>query len=262
MDLSRFSLEGRTAIVTGGSGGIGGAVARAMADAGANIVVVGVPAESIPPAVKEIEARGVQALGVAANVANADEVERMVEETLGRFGRIDVLVNVAGGTYSRNPEMPQFKRAPLLELDEADFMTTYEANVKSTFLCAKAVVPHMKAQGKGSIINTGSSSGLNIRPDRGGDLSAYGAAKAAVHALTARMAQQWGPEVRVNCIAPGTIDTPRPAGTVRPEMAQAADRILVGRVGNAEDIGGVAAFLASDAAAFVNGITLLVNGGE
>jgi 3-oxoacyl-[acyl-carrier protein] reductase len=262
MDLSRFSLEGRVAIVTGGSGGIGRGCVRAFADAGANVAIVGVPADTIPAAVQEAESRGVQALGIAANVSKADEVDRMVKETLDRFGRIDILMNVAGGTYSRNPDMPQFKRAPLLDETEADFMTTFDANVKTAFLCARAVVPHMKAQGKGVIINIGSSSGFNVRADRHGDLSAYGAAKAAVHALTARMAQQWGPEVRVLCIAPGTIDTPRPAGTVRPEMADAVNRIPLGRVGQADDIGGVAGFLASDAASFVNGITILVNGGE
>ena len=262
MDLSMFSMEGRTVIVTGGSGGIGRGCARAFAKAGANVVIASVPAESIPPAVEEVEGMGAEALGVTVNVADAPQVAGMVAQTLERFGRIDVLVNVAGGTYSRNPDMPQFARAPLLELDEADFMTAYEANVKSAFLCAKAVVPHMKAQGKGVIINTGSSSGLNVRPDRTGDLAAYGAAKAALHALTTRMAQQWGPEVRVNCIAPGTIDTPRPAGTVRPEMADAPRRIPLGRVGQGDDIGGVALFLASDAASFVNGQTLLVNGGE
>ena len=261
MDLSRFSLEGRTVIITGGSGGIGMGCARAFSDAGANIVIVGVPAESIAPAVKEIEARGAQVLGVVANVAVVSDVDSMVKQTLDRFGRIDVLVNVAGGTYSRNPEMPQFSRAPLLELDEQDFMTTFDANVKTAFLCAKAVVPHMKKLGRGAIINTGSMAGLRVRLGAG-DLAAYGAAKAAVHALTARMAAQWGPEVRVNCIAPGTIDTPRPEGTVRPEMADAPSRIPVGRVGNADDIGGVAVFLASDAAGFVSGQTLPVTGGE
>ena len=262
MDLSMFSMEGKTVIVTGGSGGIGRACCRAFAKAGANVVVASVPAESIPPAVEEVEALGGQALGIAVNVADAEQVGDMARRTVERFGSVDVLVNVAGGTYSRNPDMPQFVRAPLLELDGADFMTAYEANVKSAFLCAKAVVPLMRQQGKGVIINTGSSSGFNTRPDRTGDLSAYGAAKAALHALTARMAQQWGPEVRVVCIAPGTIDTPRPEGTVRPEMANAADRIPLRRVGQADDIGGVALFLASDAASFVNGITLLVNGGE
>jgi NAD(P)-dependent dehydrogenase (short-subunit alcohol dehydrogenase family) len=262
MDLSLFSMEGRTVIITGGSGGIGRGCARAFANAGASVVIVSVPADTILAAVAEVERLGAQALGVVANVSNAGEVASMVERTLERFGRIDVLVNVAGGTYSRNPDMPQFTRAPLLELDEADFMTAFDANVKSVFLCAKAVVPHMKALGRGAIINTGSSAGLTSRVGRGADLAAYGAAKAAVHALTTRMAHQWGPEVRVNCIAPGTIDTPRPAGTVRPEMADAADRIAVGRVGQADDIGGVALFLASDAASFVNGQTLLVNGGE
>jgi NAD(P)-dependent dehydrogenase (short-subunit alcohol dehydrogenase family) len=261
MDFSRFSLEGRTVIITGGSGGIGMGCARAFADVGANVVIVGVPAESIAPAVAEIEARGVQALGVVANVSKADEVDSMVKQTLDKFGRIDVLVNVAGGTYSRNLEMPQFSRAQLLDLDEEDFMMTFDANVKTAFLCAKAVVPHMKKLGAGAIINTGSQAGLHVRMGAG-DLATYGAAKAAVHALTARMAAQWGPEVRVNCIAPGTIDTPRPAGTVRPEMADAPKRIPVGRVGNAEDIGGVAVFLASDAAGFVSGQTLPVTGGE
>ena len=261
MNFEKFSMEGRTVIITGGAGGIGMGCARAFADVGANIVIVGVPAESIPPAVAEIEARGAQALGVVANVSIVADVDAMVQQALDRFGRIDTLVNIAGGTYSRNPEMPQFRRAPLLELDESDFMTAFDANVKTAFLCAKAVVPHMKKLGNGSIINTGSSAGLRVNKGAG-DLATYGAAKAAVHALTARMAAQWGPEVRVNCIAPGTIDTPRPAGTVRPEMATAVDRIPVGRVGYADDLGGVAVFLASDAAAFVSGQTLPVTGGE
>jgi 3-oxoacyl-[acyl-carrier protein] reductase len=119
----------------------------------------------------------------------------------------------------------------------------------------------MRKQGKGAIVNTGSISGLNLRK-QGGEYSAYGASKAALHTLTVYMAHQWGPEVRVNCIAPGTIDTPRAAGTVRPEMAQAAGRIDVGRVGNAEDVANVALFLASDAAGFVNGIVVPVHGGE
>jgi NAD(P)-dependent dehydrogenase (short-subunit alcohol dehydrogenase family) len=106
MDFSRFSMEGRTVIITGGSGGIGMGCAKAFAQVGANIVIVGVPAAGIAPAVAEIEAMGVQALGIVANVANAADVDVMVKQTMDRFGRIDTLVNVAGGTYSRNPEMP------------------------------------------------------------------------------------------------------------------------------------------------------------
>ncbi|MPZ13057.1 MAG: SDR family oxidoreductase [Chloroflexi bacterium] len=157
--------------------------------------------------------------------------------------------------------MPQFRRGALLDLDSGDFMRAYEVNVKSAFLCSRAVVPPMRAQGKGTIINIGSVAGLN--PNRqGAEFSAYGAAKSALHALTVYMAHQWGPEVRVNCIAPGTIDTPRPAGITRPDVADAADRIAVRRVGTPEDVANVALFLASDAALFVNAVVIPVHGGE
>ena len=261
MDLSRFSMEGRTVIITGGSGGIGRGCARAFAQAGANVVIASVPAESIPPAVEEVESLSAAALGVTVNVADPAEIDGMVRQTLDRFGRIDALVNVAGGSYSRNPDMPQYKRAALLDMEGDDFVGAYVGNVKTAFLVSKAVVPHMRQAGKGSITNIGSTSGLGHRSSSP-DIAAYGTAKAAVHSLTFHMAHQWGPEVRVNCIAPGTIDTPRPAGTVRPEMASAAERIAVGRVGVADDIGSVALFLASDAAGFVNGVVIPVHGGE
>ena len=261
MDLSRFSMEGRTVIITGGSGGIGRGCVRAFAQAGANVVVASVPADTIPPAVEEAESLGAQALGVTVNVAEPDEIDAMVAQTLDRFGRIDALVNVAGGSYSRNPDMPQYSRASLLEISGDDFVGAYIGNVKTTFLVSRAVVPHMKAVGKGAIVNIGSTSGLDRHPNAP-DIAAYGTAKAAVHSLTFHMAHQWKPEVRVNCIAPGTINTPRPAGTVRPEMSSAAERIAVGRVGVGDDIGSVALFLCSDAAGFVDGIVIPVHGGE
>lgn len=260
MDLSRFSMEGRTAIVTGGSGGIGSSCARVFALAGANIVIAGLPADSIQPAVSAVESLGVQVLGLSVDVTDAAQVDEMVRRTIDRFGRIDTLVNVAGGTYSRNAEMPQFRRGPLLEIDPLDFMRTYQVNVESAFLCARGVVPQMKAQGKGNIVNIGSVAGFAMR--RPGGFPAYGSAKAALHTLTVHMAHEWGPEVRANCIAPGTIDTPRPAGTVRPELAAAAERIAVGRVGTPEDVANVALFLASDAAAFVNAAVIPVHGGD
>lgn len=260
MDLSQFSMDGRTVIITGGSGGIGRGCARVFALAGANVVIAGLPQNSIPPAVAEAQSLGAEALGVTVDVTDEAQVKEMVRQTMQRFGRIDALINVAGGTYSRNREMPQFQRGALLDLDPRDFLRTYEVNVQSAFLCSRATVPHMKALGKGSIVNTGSVSGLNLRR-QGGEYSAYGASKAALHALTAFMAHQWGPEVRVNCIAPGTIDTPRPEGIVRPELASAAAQIDVGRVGTPEDVANVALFLASDAAAFVNAVVVPVHGG-
>jgi NAD(P)-dependent dehydrogenase (short-subunit alcohol dehydrogenase family) len=262
IDLSRFSVEGRTALITGGSGGIGRACAAAFAKAGADIVIASLPPDSIPSVVQEVEALGVESLGLAIDVSNAEQVRAMVDQTLAKFGHVDVLVNVAGGSYSRNEFMPSFKRAPLLELSPEDFMAAYAVNTKSTFLCAKAVVPSMKANGKGSIINIGSISGRGTKTERA-DMAAYGSAKAAVMNLTLHMAHQWGPEVRVNCIAPGIIDTPRPQGTERQELSvEAVKKIALGRVGRADEVASVALFLASDAASFVSGAIIDVNGGE
>jgi NAD(P)-dependent dehydrogenase (short-subunit alcohol dehydrogenase family) len=262
IDLSRFSVEGRTALITGGSGGIGRACAAAFAKAGADIVIASLPPDSIPCVVQEVEALGVESLGLAIDVSNAEQVRAMVDQTLAKFGHVDVLVNVAGGSYSRNEFMPSFKRAPLLELSPEDFMAAYAVNTKSTFLCAKAVVPSMKANGKGSIINIGSISGRGTKTERA-DMAAYGSAKAAVMNLTLHMAHQWGPEVRVNCIAPGIIDTPRPQGTERQELSvEAVKKIALGRVGRADEVASVALFLASDAASFVSGAIIDVNGGE
>jgi NAD(P)-dependent dehydrogenase (short-subunit alcohol dehydrogenase family) len=262
IDLSRFSLEGRTVLITGGSGGIGRACAATFAKAGANVVVASLPPDSIPPVIQEVEALGAEGLGLAIDVSNAEQVKSMVDQTLAKFGRVDVLVNLAGCSYSRNPYMPSFKRAPLLDLAPEDFMMAYAVNTKSAFLCAKSVVPAMKAHGKGTIINIGSISGRGTKKERA-DMAAYGCAKAAVMNLTLHMAHQWGPEVRVNCIAPGIIDTPRPAGTNRQELApEAIKRIALGRAGTADEVAGVALFLASDAAGFVSGAVIDVNGGE
>jgi 7-alpha-hydroxysteroid dehydrogenase len=262
LDLSCFSLEGRTAIITGGSGGIGRACALAFAKAGANVVIASLPPDSIPPVVDEIESFGGRGLGLALDVTDAEQVRSLVERSLGAFGRIDALLNVAGGSYSRNPYMPELKRAPLLNLTPEDFMMAYAINTKSAFLCARAVVPMMKAQGKGSIVNIGSISGRGTKKERP-DMAAYGAAKAAVMNLTLHMAYQWGPEVRVNCIAPGIIDTPRPAGTQRQELApEALKRIALGRAGTPDEVANVALFLASDAASFVSGAVIDVNGAD
>jgi len=158
--------------------------------------------------------------------------------------------------------VPAFKRAALLELSPEDFMGAYEVNVKTAFLCSKAVVPQMKSQGKGAIVNIGSISGQSTKHERP-DMAAYGSSKAAVMNLTFHMANQWGPDVRVNAIAPGVIDTPRPAGE-RPGGGgpDRLQNVALRRLGTADDVAGVALFLASDAAAFVTASVVDVNGGE
>jgi 7-alpha-hydroxysteroid dehydrogenase len=262
LDLSRFSLEGRTAIITGGSGGIGRACAVAFAKAGANVVIASLPPDSIAPVVADVEALGVKGLGLAVDVCDEEQVKSMVQQTLAKFGCVDVLVNVAGGSYSRNPFMPSFNRAPLLALAPEDFLKAYEVNTKSAFLCAKEVAPAMKSAGKGSIVNIGSISGRGTKKERA-DMAAYGAAKAAVMNLTIHMAQHWGPEIRVNAIAPGIIDTPRPEGTNRQKLfGEALKKISLGRAGTADEVASVALFLASAAASFVSGAIIDVNGGE
>ena len=262
MDLSRFSLAGRTAMITGGSGGIGRACAHAFADAGANVVIVSQPPDSIPQVVEEVKTRGVDGLGIAADISKTEEVDKAVKSTLEKFGCIDILLNIAGGSYSRNPFVPSFKRAPLLELSPEDFMGAYKVNVKTVFLCSKAVVPQMKAHGKGAIVNIGSISGRATKHEPP-DMAAYGSSKAAVMNLTFHMANQWGPEVRVNAIAPGVIDTPRPGGQ-RPGRGDpdSLNNVALRRLGTADEVASVALFLASDAAAFVTAAVIDVNGGE
>jgi 7-alpha-hydroxysteroid dehydrogenase len=256
LDLSRFSREGRTVFVTEGVGRVGVGCARPFAQAGANVVLVDLPADVLPPVVAEIEELGVEALAIAADVTSEAQVRDAVAQAMARFGRIDVLVNVAGGTRSRNPQVRQFTCGPLLDMTPADFMAIYEANVTSGFLCAKAMVPHMQAAGSGAVVNIGSQAGFTDYADPTGDqLAAYSAAKAAYHALTARMAEQWGPQIRANCVAPWVFDRRGPDGQQRSSAPTS-----VGREGEPDDIGWAALFLASDAAAFVNGQTLLVNG--
>jgi NAD(P)-dependent dehydrogenase (short-subunit alcohol dehydrogenase family) len=262
IDLSRFSLEGRTAIITGGSGGIGSACASAFAKARRQ------RCDCVPsPGFDSPCGTGSGGARSGGSRIDGRRFECRASKIHGRPDSCKVWPcghpdHVAGGSYSRNPYVPSFKRAPLLDLAPEDFMIAYEINTKSAFLCAKSVFPAMKACGKGSIINIGSISGRATKKERA-DMAAYGSAKAAVMNLTLHMAHQWGPEIRVNCIAPGIIDTPRPQGTTRQELSsEAVKRIALGRAGRADEVASVALFLASDAASFVSGAIVDVNGGE
>jgi 3-oxoacyl-[acyl-carrier protein] reductase len=164
---------------------------------------------------------------------------------------------VAGGATG-----PRHKRGPLLEITEQDFTNTFDVNVKSTYLCCREVAPIMQAQGKGVIINMASGAGKeNARPMVG--MGAYAASKAAIINLTRTMAHEWGPEIRVNCICPGLIDTPRTsaARTQEEEDARVA-RIDLKRIGVPEDVGRLALYLASDAASYISGSAFDVDGGS
>ncbi|MFN0070597.1 MAG: SDR family NAD(P)-dependent oxidoreductase [Chloroflexota bacterium] len=251
-----FRLDGRVAIITGGSTGIGLGVAEAMADAGASVVIAARRPEVVEEACQQLTARGGKALGIPTDVTDSDQVARLVSNARDQLGRIDILVNNAGGTFG-----PTFTRGPLLEMSDADFQECWSVNVKSAFMCSKAAVPHMLEHGNGSIINISSVSGReNSAPMMG--FSAYGSAKSALIGLTRGMSVEWAPQVRANVIAAGMIDTPRvTASRAGDDMSAWLQTIAMGRAGLPVDVAGAAVFLASDAAAWMTGACLDIHGG-
>lgn len=256
--MPNFDLTGRVAIVTGGSDGIGKGIALAMAEAGANVVIAARRQEKIDAAIAEVQVRGRQAAGVSVDVSDPDQIQRIVDAAMSRFGRVDILVNNAGSSWGAT-----FKRGLLLELEASDFDGAFATNVRSQFLCAKAVVPVMQEQESGgAIINMSSVAGqLNLAPSP--TMGLYSATKAAILSFTRSMAAEWAPKVRVNALMPGLIQTER---TRNDPNRKATDEELgqgigMGRVGLPQDVAGAAVFLASDAASWITGASIQIDGG-
>lgn len=249
-------LDGRVAIVTGGSAGIGLGIATAMAEAGADVAIAARRPEIVQEASSALRASGQRVLGIPTDVTVAEEVERLISTVHERLGRLDILVNNAGGSFGA-----RFRAGPLLEMSPDEFQECWSANVKSAFLCCKSAVPLMLARGSGSVINVASIGGTTLVPP-GMGFGAYSSAKAGLIQLTRAMAAEWGPTVRVNALAPGMIDTPRVTASRHPAAAAAEVRgIVMGRPGLPSDVAGAAVFLASDAAAWITGTCLDINGG-
>lgn len=252
--LDRFRLEGRTAVVTGGGRGLGEYMARAFADAGANVVVCSRKAEACAAVAEQINAVGGRAMAIGCDVAEEAEVERVVDAAWSEFGGIDVLVNNSGSSWGAPPE-----EMPLEKLDRV-----MAVNVRGTFLMCRSVARRLISSGRqGSIINIASITAL--QGGRPGILQAsgYAASKGAVVALSRDLAGSWaGYGIRVNCIAPGWFPTKMSRGVLDRAGERILDTIPLGRFGKPEDIQGAALFLASDASAFITGQTIVVDGGQ
>jgi len=255
MSQRLFSLKGKVALITGGSRGIGRAIALTFADAGADVVVSS--RNRRPPELEkvaeEIRAKGRRALAMPAHVGKKEDVQNLVQKTLREFGRIDILVNNAGA----NPVL-----SSMVDLEEAAFEKVMEVNLKGALLMSQAVAQEMIKQGGGRIINISSISGLRARADGTG---AYCISKAGVNMLTQVMARELADHnILVNAIAPGSIKTEMSrVNWIDPERrAQRIREIELKRFGEPEEVGGLALFLASEASSFVTGEIIRVDGGQ
>jgi dehydrogenase/reductase SDR family member 4 len=251
MNLSQFSLEGKVALVTGGSRGIGYASALAMADAGAHVVVSSRKIADLEPVAEEIRAKGVKGMAIAAHNAKREDSQALIEKVVQTFGRLDILVNNAG----TNPYY-----GTLMDQDEKTYDITMNVNLKGIFFLSQLAAKVMKGQGGGSIINTSSIGGL-----RAGELGVYCVTKAAVIMLTQVMAKEWGQyNIRVNAIAPGIIKTRLSEALWKdPDVCEkAVAQIPLLRLGEPEELAGIVVFLASPAGSYVTGETIVVDGGR
>jgi len=251
MGIVNFSLEGKVALVAGGSRGIGRASALAFAEAGADVVVSSRKLPDLETVAEEIKARGRKGLAITSHIARIEESKDLVEKVKAEFGRIDILMNNAG----TNPYY-----GPIIDAEEWAWDVTMNVNLKGPFMLSQLVARMMREQGGGSIINTASVGGF--RPGEG--QSIYSVTKAALIMLTKAMAKEWGQyNIRVNAIAPGVIKT-RLSEALWKEPAvgeAAARRIALGRLGESEDVAGTVLYLASDASSYITGETIIIDGG-
>ncbi|MVM30411.1 glucose 1-dehydrogenase [Spirosoma sp. HMF4905] len=249
--VSQFNLSGRTAIITGGSKGLGLAMAAGLASAGANIMLVNRNAEEGVSAAKELSQDfGITAISFSADIASPEQTEAMAQKAIDTFGQIDILINSAGINI----------RGAIDELTPDDFNKVMEVNVTGTWLCCRAVIPFMKKAGRGSIINLASTLGLVGLSNR----TPYTSSKGAVVQMTRALALEMAPfNINVNAICPGPFLTEMnlPIADTEEGKKFVVGATALGRWGHLREIQGAAIFLASDAGTFMVGSMLTVDGG-
>ncbi len=248
--MSGFRLEQRVALITGAAGGIGYAVAKRFAQAGALVALADRDRTAVDEAEKRLSALGYRASGFLADVSRADEVTELVRDVLTEFAHIDVLVNNAG---------VMGRTAPLAELTDEDWRHVIDVDLTSVFFVSRAVVPHMRARKRGCIISVASIAGKEGTPN----LIPYSVAKGGIIAFTKALGKEVVADgIRVNCVAPGVVATPL-LDQLPPEATQVMlSKVPMGRLGTADEVAAVIHFLASDAASFVTAQCYDASGGR
>lgn len=244
-------LEGKVAVITGAASGIGAASARLFAEEGASVALGDINEAGLREVVQSIESDGGQAIGVMTDVRESAQIAALVEQAVRQFGRLDVIFANAGISV----------RNTVIDMPEEQFDQVIAINLRSSYLCAKYAIPHMLAQGSGSVIFTASE--LALKGTRGG--AAYCASKAALLGMARAIARDHADQgVRVNSICPGPVDTPLLWGEKPDPAAYAANitnHMPIGRLGRPDEIARVALFLASDESSLITGTAIVADGG-